>query len=463
MASGNALVGTLNLATSMFFVLCPFMFLSTGQGVHITVPTPSTTSDLAHSTARYDQAAFELDITDDYLADVLEYLHGRRFAGSERVFSASNDAYLLPIDEEEIRRLDKQHILLRLGQPFVLESTLRSILSQVEKKTVLDVGCGSGQWAKELAKKYPKADVIAIDEDEQTHDKAPKNVEFRRHNVNDGLAPFYDSYDVVHVRCIGAGTTSYRGMLVEATRCLKPGGLAIFIEGDFDLLGEDQITILEPASDNNENGSWMQRWTQAVRRAQVRRCNLSGVDDSPETLDQGLWQFPEYHEPSCGTGSIFTPVSPWPTSSLKEEALHYKVTGVLMKQNLKMFILATKQLLIEDGLTSEQVEEWAPKAIAELDNDAGFHAWFRWRIAWGRKISDTSESASPTHSSTHANGQNHVNSNPVPGQGKMAAQLALMEKVRQFQTPHCHVRNKEQSLVYIKERTECPFSTRGQF
>lgn len=60
-----------------------------------------------------------------------------------------------------------------------------------------------------------------------------------------------------------------------------------------------------------------------ARKAQVQRCALSGVDDSPETLDKGLWQFGVYEPHTCATGAIFTPVCPWPGSkySIKPEAL----------------------------------------------------------------------------------------------------------------------------------------------
>ena len=145
-----------------------------------------------------------------------------------------------------------------------------------------------------------------------------------------------------------------------------------------------------------------------------------------------------------------------------------------------MFVMATKQLLIEDGLTSQQVEDWAPKAIAgmeklsssskialtratELDNDATYHAWFRWRIAWGRTKSLTSVATTSAHPATQEHGQNQIRPNMVPNKRHMAAQAALKEKVRHFQIPHCHVRNKDQSLAYIEERTKCSFSTRGQF
>ncbi len=49
-------------------------------------------------------------------------------------------------------------------------------------------------------------------------------------------------------------------MIDDALRCLKPGGIAIFIEGDFDLFSESQVTIEEPASETNPDGSWLCRW-----------------------------------------------------------------------------------------------------------------------------------------------------------------------------------------------------------
>jgi len=88
----------------------------------------------------------------------------------------------------------------------------------------------------------------------------PANVEFHRHEVNQGLASYYGAFDITHVRCIGSGITSYRSFIEEVTKCLKPGGLAIFVEGDFDLFKEDQKTIQEPVSKEHPDGSWLQKW-----------------------------------------------------------------------------------------------------------------------------------------------------------------------------------------------------------
>jgi 2-polyprenyl-3-methyl-5-hydroxy-6-metoxy-1,4-benzoquinol methylase len=182
-----------------------------------------------------------------------------------------------------------------------------------------------------MASVYTHVRVVAIDQASQLPEEPPANVDWQRHDVNQGLKPYHGQFDVVHVRCIGSGITSYRALLQEASKCLKPGGLAIFTEGDFDLLFEDQQTILEPATEGRPGGSYLQKWMQclshpptmleipltlsaAVREAQIRRCGLLGSDDSPETLDKGLWQFDIYDPSSCNTASIFTPVTPWPES-----------------------------------------------------------------------------------------------------------------------------------------------------
>jgi hypothetical protein len=113
-----------------------------------------------------------------------------------------------------------------------------------------------------MTSKYENARVVGIDQIPQIEFDLPPNMEFQRHDVNDGLEPFYGRFDMVHARCIGSGVIRYREFVDEARKCLRPGGIAIFIEGDFDLFMEDQKTIQEPASDSNPNGSWLLRWMQ---------------------------------------------------------------------------------------------------------------------------------------------------------------------------------------------------------
>lgn len=229
----------------------------------------------------------------------------------------------------------------------------------------------TGDRAYAMAHEFPGAQVVALDQPREIENKMPTNITFEPRDVNEKLTPHYNAYDVVHSRFVAHSVRSYRQLLDEAAKCLKPGGIAIFIEGDLDVFEEDQKTIVEPASENNPNGSYLQRWTQgqavphfqfpksstfiAVRRSQIARCNLRDVDDSPETLDKGLWHLGVYDPKICFNGSVFTPTSPWPSSkrscyfsahfrlliisflgTLPEEDLHFKIAGVLMRQNFKV-------------------------------------------------------------------------------------------------------------------------------
>ncbi|PVG03394.1 S-adenosyl-L-methionine-dependent methyltransferase [Serendipita vermifera] len=423
---------------------------------------------------RADQEAFTLDTESDcselwdalsssdsclseaFLSEIMPEL--RRIEGSSRLFSAQNPLYPLPLDPEEFHRLDKQHTLIKLGL-WGLPSLRNSIESVLSKdpgvpKAVLDIGCGSGRWALDMATEHENLRVDAIDVTSHITAQLPPNVVYQHYNVNDGLAPYYGKYDIVHVRCVGSGIMSYRGLLEEASKCLKPGGLAIFMEGDFDLWSEDRRSLQVPASDENPNGSWLQRWMQAVRMAQVRRCKITESDNSPETLDKGLWQFGCYDENTCGVAGIYTPISPWVQSDIPEEQVHYRITGVLMRQNLKLFVNSSAQTLMDDGMTREETEEWKLRIRDELQS-MEIKMWKRWRIAWGRM---------PSEKSKHSSSLSGSKPRRISTMARQTARDELREKVPFFHKKQCiHYTSKGQALQNANFLNSLPYSTRGRF
>jgi len=245
---------------------------------------------------------------------------------------------------------------------------------------------------------------------------------------------------------------------------LRPGGVAIFMEGDFDLLAEDQRVIQEPASDANPNGSDLQRWMQAVRMAQVKRCSVTDSDDSPETLDKGLWQFEQYDPSTCAVASLFTPTSPWITGDMEEETIHFKVAGVLMRQNLKMFLEATEQVLIEDGIKPEKISEWKTKARAEMDGvcDPKPGTWLRLRVAWGCAPSAPAQNNSDDEA-LYPHRIPDARPTMIWGRNTRAAREFLLSKVEHFQHQQMHVYNRREAFAKLDLRSATPFSTRGRF
>lgn len=147
------------------------------------------------------------------------YLGGRRYM--------SQVPYALPKDSGEIQRLDFQHFLLKYG----LQG---NYLSPVEHPlSILDVGCGTGRWAMELAQQFPQANVIGVDvvptEQFTTGHglvKPPDNYQFVSGNVMEGL-PFADNtFDFVHQRLLIAALPKERwpGVVRELARVTKPSG-----------------------------------------------------------------------------------------------------------------------------------------------------------------------------------------------------------------------------------------------
>lgn len=137
--------------------------------------------------------------------------------------------YPLPKDMDEINRLDFQHFLLRTG----LKGNYAAPLDQVAD--ILDVGCGSGRWAMEMAALFPDARVVGLDlvpppDDTGTLgqglDARPSNYVFMAGNILEGL-PFADaSFDFIHQRLLVTAIPRDRwpAVIQELMRVTRPGG-----------------------------------------------------------------------------------------------------------------------------------------------------------------------------------------------------------------------------------------------
>ena len=66
--------------------------------------------------------------------------------------------YPMPRDLEETNRLDFQHYLLR----HVLQRNFFAPIG-VHPQSILDVGTGTGRWAREMASQFPSANVVGLD------------------------------------------------------------------------------------------------------------------------------------------------------------------------------------------------------------------------------------------------------------------------------------------------------------
>lgn len=153
---------------------------------------------------------------------------GVRYQAGRRCLLGS--AYVLPRDASENERLDAQHHLLRL----VLGSNYLAPL--LAPRAILDVGCGTGKWCREMGHAFPTARIIGFDLDARMIEETATqqaNVFWQQGNALAPL-PFVDgSFDYVHQRFAATWLpwTQWLAVLHELLRVTRPGGWIELVEG----------------------------------------------------------------------------------------------------------------------------------------------------------------------------------------------------------------------------------------
>ncbi len=139
------------------------------------------------------------------------------------------------------------------GNEVHLDALLHSYLLQVQggrlhperiavnsMQSVLDLGCGRGEWIFDLAKRYPKLRIYGIDSDEEALRQAKvrrntsslRQVELRHMNLLQGLPIPDASIDFVHMRHVARyiRPEAWHPMIQEGVRVLRPGGWLNIVE-----------------------------------------------------------------------------------------------------------------------------------------------------------------------------------------------------------------------------------------
>ncbi|OKL55231.1 hypothetical protein UA08_09496 [Talaromyces atroroseus] len=134
----------------------------------------------------------------------------------------------LPVDEEELRRLEYQH-------------DLRFLISQDEKLyqaplcdpgRILDIGTGTGVWAIEIGDKYPSAEVEGIDMLHLQPQMVPSNVRFVIDNLENLDTYKNNHWHHVHARDLNGFLSDAGRFSRDVFDILAPGGYFERVELD---------------------------------------------------------------------------------------------------------------------------------------------------------------------------------------------------------------------------------------
>ncbi|KAL4917850.1 S-adenosyl-L-methionine-dependent methyltransferase [Aspergillus aurantiobrunneus] len=213
--------------------------------------------------------------------------NGRTYHGFRR------GMYFLPCDEQEQDRLDIFHKLFTVAR--VSESLIYAPHPGCGR--FLDLGCGTGIWAIEVAKQYPDAFVAGVDLAPIQPPNHPKNCEF--YAPFDFEAPWAmgeDSWDLIHLQMGCGSVLGWLNLYRRVFSHLRPGAWFEQVEIDF-----------EPRCDDRSlDGLALRHWYQYLKQAtadRMRPIAHSSRDTIKNLQDAG---FTEIDHQIVGL-----PLNPW--------------------------------------------------------------------------------------------------------------------------------------------------------
>lgn len=133
-----------------------------------------------------------------------------------------DNVYYLPNDNAELERLNFQHICARM----ILDGRLNLAPIPRDKPIkVLDVGSGTGIWAKDFAYEYPNATVTGVDLSHVHTSGFPDTCNFKVGNVESDWSTWTDEkYDYIHARFLVFVVHDAPKFISQAFEHLNPGG-----------------------------------------------------------------------------------------------------------------------------------------------------------------------------------------------------------------------------------------------
>lgn len=230
---------------------------------------------------------------------------------------------MYPCDEQEQDRMDIYHKLFTVARngeltlappPGELHQNIANGIEPHGKPRILDLGCGTGIWALDMAKKYPGAHIVGVD----LANMQPQNVDpnLVRFQVPwDFESPWTlgeNSWDLIHLQMGCGSVSSWRQLYRTVFDHLRPGGYFEQVEIDLEPQCDDGTLPDGPIK------SWYQHLKGATERA---HRPIAYRKDSRYLLHET--DFVDIHH-----SQIRLPLNPWPTDPHQKEIGRWYYLGL---------------------------------------------------------------------------------------------------------------------------------------
>ncbi|KAI9818506.1 MAG: hypothetical protein M1827_000565 [Pycnora praestabilis] len=213
---------------------------------------------------------------------VLEYPieNGRRYC---------NETYHMPNDEAEQTRLSIIHqvyLLLMDGQ-----MTKAPITEDV--KRILDVGTGLGDWAIDVAERYPDAQVVATDITAfQPSGGIPSNLSFQIDDAQEEWT-YTEVFDLIHMRNLSGAFNDWAGIYQDVCKHLRPGGYIEIVDFDYSQMCEffpnSYFTIFIGATQAAADKAGTSCGTAHLKRPILEKAGFTDITTTIMDIPVGTW------------------------------------------------------------------------------------------------------------------------------------------------------------------------------
>ncbi|KAI9642036.1 hypothetical protein NHQ30_009907 [Ciborinia camelliae] len=270
-------------------------------------------------------------------------------------------AYHFPNDVNEQDRLEAQFDMLKCA--FSGRNYFAPLANPL---FILDVGCGTGQWAIEMGDAFPKAEVQATDLSPIQPLSVPENVHFYIDDASDDdwiLPP--NHFDYIHTRVLLGCFTDFDTVIKRGFHYTKPGGY----------MESQEIMFTPYCDDESIPESWpFLEWVGYVNKAAMKAGRSMNIASNLKTWYEAAG-FVDVQE------KIYKlPVNPW------SEDKHLQKLGEMSEENwlacLSSFSMALFSRIL--GWKQEQIEVYLVNVRKSIPNRS-IHAYHKIYVVWGRK------------------------------------------------------------------------------
>ncbi|KAF2734129.1 S-adenosyl-L-methionine-dependent methyltransferase [Polyplosphaeria fusca] len=290
-------------------------------------------------------------LRDELILELRE--HGRQYQGYMEA------KYVLPMDEQEIERLDFQHHIVWL----TLDKELGfAPIKQVNR--ALDVGCGTGIWAIDFADAHPESEVLGVDLAPVQPDNVPPNLTFE---VDDLEKPwtFSRKFDYIHCQLMIGAFQDWPRFFSQSFEFLQKDGYLEVHDIDF---------VIKCDDGSLPTNSPLVRWHNYMHDAASKAgFPLDAISYVPQRMKD------------VGFVDVVPTQIKWPINSWPKDP-KYKELGRWVSENFAWgcesmsLALFTRAL----GWSQEEVQVFMASVRNDLRNKK-IHAYWNFWVVYGRK------------------------------------------------------------------------------